>query len=486
MIRRQSGKGVPSFELLLTILVLAELTCAMETNMMFVAMATLYRIYGNPFHVGWLITGFSLTAAASAAICGRLGDIYGRTSVLAVVLAISAMGSILSASTDHLGTIIAGRAIQGVSMAILPLAYGILKEAAPAKRVMSGVGILGATYTVGGGAAGLLGGILVDAGQWQTIFWVGAGLALATLVGIAGWLPRSARSDAARKLDVIGGALFAPAIGAILLSFALSQQKGWTAGNIALLLAGLVTGLIWMRYELRHKNPLIDVRLLCRRQIALTNVCVFFTALGPMLSPLILLPLLQQPIWTGVGLGVSAAVAASIKIPGNVVGGVLSAWASSRAERWGIRQIVLVGTLLTMVGWAIILFKHDSVFWIGVTFALILAPGMIIIAACTPGLIMEAAPPDRISEATGLMQVVRSLGYTIGSQLLAFILGSSTVRSTKIAGEYPAEAAYLASFGLAIVCAAIAMCAIAGIGTRARRAARSQRGDGGLARSLDQ
>ncbi|MET0370522.1 MAG: MFS transporter [Sphingobium sp.] len=463
-----SGGDGLSFRLLMLVLVVAELTCALETNMMFVAMATLYKLYGNPFQVGWLITGFSLTAAASAAICGRLGDIYGRTRVLTVVLAIAAAGSIASASTDHLGVIIAGRAIQGVSMAILPLAYGILQERAPSDRVLFGVGILGATYTVGGGFAGLLGGLLVDAGHWQAIFWVGAGLALITLIGVVAFLPSSPRSAATGRLDIVGGILFAPAIAAILLSFALSQSIGWGTTSIGLLLAGLATGACWIFYELRHANPLINVRLLSHRKIALTNVAVFFTALGPMLSPLILLPLLQQPVWTGIGLGISAALAASIKIPGNVVGGLASVYAGNKARQWGVRRVVMVGAMMTIAGWLVILFKHDSVLWIALAFALVMAPGMTIIAACTPSLIMEATPNDRTSEATGLTQVVRSLGYTIGSQLVAFILGSSIVSSAAHPGEYPSETAYLMAFALAIGCGMIALLAVIAIGSGAR------------------
>jgi MFS family permease len=247
-------------------------------NMIFVAMSKLHAQYGNPVKVGWLITAFALTAAASAAICGRLGDIYGRSRVLVCILAVALGGSVLSASTDDLTLIIVGRALQGASMAILPLCFGLLRENAPTERIPFGVGILGGTYVGTSGAAGLLGGVLVDMGTWQSIFVVSAASAGLAIALVLLFLPASPRRQQYGSVDLVGGLIFVPAIASILLAFSQANMSGWTWLSVSLLGLGGGALILWARYELAHQNPLINVRLLANRQILLTNVCIFIAA----------------------------------------------------------------------------------------------------------------------------------------------------------------------------------------------------------------
>jgi MFS family permease len=446
-------------------------------NMIFVAMSKLHAQYGNPVKVGWLITAFALTAAASAAICGRLGDIYGRSRVLVCILAVALGGSVLSASTDDLTLIIVGRALQGASMAILPLCFGLLRENAPTERIPFGVGILGGTYVGTSGAAGLLGGVLVDMGTWQSIFVVSAASAGLAIALVVLFLPASPRRQQYGSVDLVGGLIFVPAIASILLAFSQANMSGWTWLSVSLLGLGGGALILWARYELAHQNPLINVRLLANRQILLTNICIFFAAVGPQLSPLVILPLLQQPTWTGVGLGVTATLAALLKLPGNVSAGVASVTGGFVAGRWGAQRVVLTGTLLSLTGWLLIYFIHDSVLSITLIFTIIMAPGMAMVSSCAPALIIDAVPEDRTSEATGLSQVIRNLGTTIGSQVVAITLASATLKGAEeAAGAFPTEGAYQLTF-IVISCFAAASAVAISCVPGPRRAPLPMRGE---------
>ena len=76
----------------LTALVLAEVVSAVEATMIFAALRVFYKDFGDPVMVGWIVTAFLLVAAASASVCSRLGDMYGRRRMLLVVLRLPASG----------------------------------------------------------------------------------------------------------------------------------------------------------------------------------------------------------------------------------------------------------------------------------------------------------------------------------------------------------------------------------------------------------
>src|SRR5690606_23751207 len=117
---------------IITILVLVEIISAFETSMVFAAIPTIIRDFNSDAGtVGWAVTAFLLVAAAAAAVCGRIGDMYGRERVLIVLLAAATVGSLVSALGDSIGAIIVGRAIQGVAGAILPLCIGLAREHLP-------------------------------------------------------------------------------------------------------------------------------------------------------------------------------------------------------------------------------------------------------------------------------------------------------------------------------------------------------------------
>ena len=133
---------------LLTLLVIAELAASLETTMVFAALPAALREFGRP-EVSWLATGYLLVAGGSAALCGRLGDIFGRRRVLLAVLGFAVLGSLLAALSEELIWIIVGRAIQGLAGAALPLGDGIVREFFPPARLALGIGILTAAASLG-------------------------------------------------------------------------------------------------------------------------------------------------------------------------------------------------------------------------------------------------------------------------------------------------------------------------------------------------
>ncbi|MDP3673474.1 MAG: MFS transporter [Novosphingobium sp.] len=432
---------------LLITLCVAELVCSLEGTMITLAISELYRIYGDPVRVGWVLTAFGIAAGSSAAISGRLGDLYGRRRVLLVLLFLAGLGSLIGASFEDLRLIILGRLLQGVSMGILPLCYGLVKEHVEFSRGVHFIGVLGGVYSFGIAAGLIMGGLILDYGHWQQIFLVSAGWATIAFLLVLILLPRGARQHKqGTRIDYLGAVLSAPAIALMLLSMTEASRTGFASAAPWLWLAAAISLIsIWVLHELRCEDPLIDLRQLKKRSIAAANACGLLIAAGPLLFSLVLLPLLLQPKWTGVGLGLAATVAALLKIPANIGGGVAAMFAGKAATALGPRRVVVGACFITAAAYALLAFSHSSPALIALVMVLFLAAPVCLISAILPMFVLAAAQ-ERASEAAGLHQVCRSIGNALGTQAIAIMLSSASVQNSLSGIRYPAESAFVLVF----------------------------------------
>ncbi|MER5996946.1 MFS transporter [Nonomuraea angiospora] len=121
--------------------------------------------------ISWLVTAYLLAAAIATPVAGRLGDMFGRHRVLLIVLGVLAVGTLVAALAETLAVLVTGRVLQGAGGAILPLAFGIVRDTLPPKRVGIAVGLLSALLGTGGGLGTVLAGPIVATLNWHWLFW---------------------------------------------------------------------------------------------------------------------------------------------------------------------------------------------------------------------------------------------------------------------------------------------------------------------------
>jgi len=440
--------------LIMVVIMLAELVGTLEASMIYTALPTIAREFGGLGQVGWLLTAFLLVQAGAAAVGGRLGDLFGRRLVLLVMLALCSVGSLISAFAEDLTWVIIGRAVQGASGAILPLSFGLVRENAPERDVPFWIGVVTGAYAGSGAIGFVLGGALTELAGWRSIFLVTA--VLPPLVMLATWavVPISKLATVTKKVDLVGGLLFLPAIAGLLMVVSSGGAWGWaSATTLGLLLGSAALLAFWVWYELRQTDPLIDVRLLANKQVAITNVGFALLGLGALQMPLVLLMFAQQPVWTGVGLGVGATVAGLLKLPSNLTSAVAAPWSGAIAKRHGARRAVIIGAVISTIGWTVLAFYHESL-WFLVAMFVVVGGAIAFVMAATPNLIIEVAPPGQTSEATGLSYVFRAVALAAGAQVAAMLLASSTV-SGPDGAVFPSESAYVLTFSFIAVTAAL-------------------------------
>jgi MFS family permease len=424
-------------------LFLAEMTVTFEASMVYAALPTLIREFGDPVRVGWLVTIHMLIAAAASPVVGRLGDIRGRKRLVLVLLALAFTGSVISAVSANFGVVLVGRALQGLSAVVLPLSIGIVRESLPEQKVPMGIGVL--TTALGAGAAlGLVaGGMIVDNLDWHALFWASAALLALSVAAVSAFVPDRPGTPTQRPIDWIEGLLPVPAIALMLFAIGLTKEAGWLAPKILALFAlCLVLFGWWARRSLRAPEPFVDLRLFRDRNFAVANLITILLGMGTMQIIYVFSAYMQSPEWTAVGLGLTATVAGLAKLPSNVLSffaGPFAGWLSRRA---GHRATVTAGALLAALGWCAAMLLPEA---LGLIIALlcVISFGTTMLQAALPNIVVASVPQHRTSEAIGSMQVVRGIAAAIGAQVIAMLLATRTVVAPGGGAHFPASGSYM-------------------------------------------
>lgn len=432
--------GRRNLPLIIGALWVAEVTGSFETAMILAALKKLIEDFGNPAMVGWLITGYLIVGAAIAAVVGRIGDMFGRRQTLIVVLAIGAIGSLISATSDSFAVLLAGRLMQGVTGAILPLCIGLVHENMPKDRAPMAIGLMISGASIGTAAGLVVGGMIVDQFSWHGIFFASAGLCFTAAAAALAFVPKSPRLPAGPPVDWLAGLAFAPGVALVLVYFSTGKDWGWANGwSLGALCAGL--GLIawWIRRSLASPNPLIAIRSFTNRTIAIGGAVTALVSMSTLQITVFFSLLLQAPAWTVAGLGLSATLAGVAKLPSNLsstFAGPLGGWLAGRG---GGRVALVVGGVITTTGWLLVLLDASS-FAIVVAELVIISFGATMLFSVAPTIIAQASPPERISEISGMLTVIRQLFLGIGAQMVTTLLAVDVVRRGD--ETYPSPFAY--------------------------------------------
>lgn len=428
--------------LILAALCVVEVTCTFEAMMIYAALPTLMRIFGDPNKAGWLVTIHLIVGAGSALVAARMGDLRGRKKVMLTLLAVAALGSVISAVGTAFWMVLVGRAMQGIVGAMLPLGIGVVRDALRAEKVPLGVGLIVTASSVGSASGLIVAGAIIDHLDWQWLFAASAVMLVFSLLAVWAFVPAARGADPDMPIDWIDGLLPVAGITAIVLAISLSKAAGWSDPLVlAILATGLALVIFWARRNLRTPHPLISLRLLFERNVAVANVISIFMALGTYHVMLVFAPLMQAPTWTIAGMGMTATMSGLIKLPSNVLSltaGPLAGWIASRFAH---RTALIIGSCIGVAGWGLTALMPNTAMQVVLLLCLI-SFGMTMQMTGCLNLVAASVPRESTSEAIASLAVVRTMFMAIGSQMIAVILSTETIAQPGGGANYPAPGAY--------------------------------------------
>jgi len=397
----------------------------------------------TPSEATMLMTAFWVSGAVTAGIFGRLGDMFGKRLIILLLVGLFSLGALVCAVAPTLLVMIGGRVLMGCGVGLFPLAYALIRDAFPPQRVTSSIALL-AGLVAGGAAVGQsIGGLVADHLGFRSIFWVALAFGLISLVALVAFVPESPIRTGGR-VDASGAALLAVGIATPLIAVAEAPTWGWgTPRTIALLLIGGLVLALFVRLELRTREPLIDIPTLLLPRVRLTNAATLFVGFGFFGFSAILSQFFQEPTSTGYGPGANATQAGLYLVPGLLVFAVASPLAGVLSNRVGAVITFRLGIVVCTAGVAAMTISHSH------PFELYLWPAVMYLGTgatfgAMPTIVLQSVPADKSGQSSGINMIIRTTGSAVGVQLAAMLITMSVGRS-----GMPTEAGYTAAFALA-------------------------------------
>jgi len=435
---------------ILATLLLAGLAFALLQTMVAPAIPSIQVALGASTSAAtWVLTGFLVSASVCTPIVGKLGDLYGKGRVLFVVLLVFAAGSVIAALAESIEVLIAARVLQGVAGGVFPLSFGIIRDTFPPAKVPLGIGIISATFGIGGGIGLALSGVIVDNLGIHWLFLVGLLAVPAAFVALRA-IPASPTRERTR-IDWAGAALLSLGLAALLIGVSRANEWGWTSGRaVALMLGGVAVLVAWVAFELRVHEPLVEMRVLRRRPVLLTNLVGLLIGFA-MFSSFLLVPLfVQAPERTGYGFGATVTEAGLYMVPGALVMLVAGPLAGWLAGRFGARATLIVGCAFTTVSFVSLAFLHDTGLHVVVSQALV-GIGIAFSFSSMANLVVDAVPQRDVGVATGINTIMRTVGGAFGGTIAVAIVTAQTIGASGVPAESGFTETFLVAAGVGLV-----------------------------------
>ncbi len=374
----------------------------------------------------WVANAYLLTLAALILVSGSLADLFGERRVFSLGVAAFGVTSVLCAAAPTIEVLVAARALQGVSGALLtPAALAILIAVFPSQERGKAIG----TWTAWGGVGfllgPLLGGQIIDSSSWRGVFAINVPLVLGTLALAARYVPEGGHGRVAGRrprVDVLGAVLCA--LGLAGPTFALIQQpaSGWGSPAVLVpLVAGLALFGAFLRHESRAREPMLPLGLFDRPNFRWGNVETLSMYGGLAIFTFFVGLFLQQVA------GYSALEAGAIGLFPTGVMFLLSRRFGALADRHGPRLFMGVGPFFVAAGFLAML-RLDA----DVSFLAELLPALLLFSlglAITVSPLTAAVLADADESNAGIASAVNNAVARTAALLATAAVGAALAAS---------------------------------------------------------
>lgn len=374
--------------------------------------------------VGWVVTGYAMASVIMIPLSEWLGELFGQRSYFVFCLVGFTAASLLCGLSTNLPLLVLARILQGLlGGGLLPKAQAILFRTVPRALQGTAQAVFGIVVLAGPALGPTLGGVLTDGLGWRWVFFINVPLGLLTVVMALAYLEVDAAvtvPGAHRpRVDWVGIALMTVSLGSLQVVLEQGHQVDWfdnpgIRALTVLVLVGLPTFVVW---ELRRRDPAVDLRVLRHRSLAAGSVFSFVLGIG-LYGTIFVVPIFAQSV-----LAYTATQTGLLMLPGALASALTMAVLGRISARFDPRALIALGALLmvvTMLSLAAIGpdTGGDQLFWPlilrGVTTVMMFLP----LSLATLG----PLPRADVGAGSGFYNLSRQLGGSFGIAALTVLL----------------------------------------------------------------
>ncbi len=372
--------------------------------------------------VAWVSTGYVVANVIVLPISSWLANFVGRRNYIAMSIMLFTFASLMCGNATSLEGLVFWRIVQGLGGGgLISTAQATLYETFPPKEAGTGMAIFGLGIMVGPMLGPTLGGYITDAASWPWIFYINLPLGTLALLLALMYVPDSEFGERAEEVDGIGLLLLALSIGCLQTLLERGEKLDWWASReiIALTLTSATAAVLFVFQELRHPHPVVELRILKDPQFAVSLLFGFLVGAG-LYSTIFIFPVYAQTI-----VGFTAWETGLVILPGAIASGVTMGIMGRLTAKTSLdlRYFVVIGALIFGYSmWRHSLFTAESgvddflwpMIFRGIGLGMVFIP--------LNNLALGNLPPQQIAPGSGLYNLTRQLGGSVGIAVGATLL----------------------------------------------------------------
>lgn len=405
--------------LALIVVLTAQFIFSMDLLIVVVALPQIQQDLGfSSSGLTWVLNAFALAFGGLLLLGGRLGDMIGQVRAFRVGLVIFVAASLVGGCAQTPGLLVTSRVFQGIGAALAGpsvLALVVMMARTPTEQAR-GMAFFIVVSSIGASAGLVLGGVLTEFLTWRWSLLINVPIGALVILAVGRLVPETHPKQA--RLDIAGALSSTLGSVALVYGFISAAERGWTAPITSTsFLAGAILLVVFLRTELQHVDPLLDLKLL-RNRSRLGGLAVMALVVGVHFSVLFILVQYFQQV-----LGYKPLVAGLAYMPLTITVFAVSQLIPRLIHRFGLRTLLVTGSLLvaiSLLGFALL--DERARYVPGVLIPLLIhAVGISLVFAPGTVAIMRGIPDEHAGAASGLLQMDQQIGGALGIAVVTSI-----------------------------------------------------------------
>jgi MFS family permease len=373
----------------------------------------------------WILSIYLLVGAVATPLFGRLGDMYGKKRIMIVTMSVYTLGLLGCGLSWDMFSLLGFRAVQGIGLAMFPLAFGLVRDTFPPKTVPVAIGLISAMFSIGVSVGLLGGGWIVSEFSWRDAFYIVTPL-FTVLTVISAFKINESKVRKECSLDVAGAVILGGGVLTLLVALTQGEAWNWDLRVIGLIVISLLLFVGFIFLERRIRFPLVDMKLMTNRGILGSNVVAVFAGLSMFLLFQTLPFFLMSPPEVG-GFGIANAFEVGLYLFPSAIGQIVfGPMAGALSKRIGADRVLAVGMgLMTLGMMLLVLFHSTTLEVIATVFVAGIGIGLAMVALIN--LVVQSCPAHEFGLASGINSLFRVIGGAVGPVLGAVIMAQFMV-----------------------------------------------------------